>query len=35
MENDCFWFANDVSFLEEKLVFLPKEGIQEEGFNKL
>jgi hypothetical protein len=28
MGNDYFWHARGVSMLEEKLVFLPKEGIQ-------
>ncbi len=32
MGNDYFWPTKDVSVLEEKLVSVPKKGIQQEGF---
>jgi hypothetical protein len=33
--NDCFWFAKDISMLEEEVIFLLEEGIQEEGYTNL
>ncbi len=35
MGNDCFWHVRDVSMLEEKHVFLAKEGIQQKGLRNL